>query len=75
MHFSEKSLKGISRLSKERMAINILQYSILAECKVNTYEHKKNWIYKYRILKSRCIMKKYRNFKWNTICNYTPQQF
>ena len=40
MHFSEKSLLGISRLSNEPTAINILQYSTLAKCKVNTYEHK-----------------------------------
>ena len=73
MQFSEKSLVGISRLSKGAHGKkNILKYFKLAGCKVNTYEHKRNWIYEYRTLKSRCILKMYRNFKWNIICNYTP---
>jgi hypothetical protein len=41
MHFSEKRSAGISRLSKEPMAIKILRKSNLAECRMNTYKYKK----------------------------------
>jgi hypothetical protein len=45
MHFSEKSPVRIGRIWKGPMAINRLRNSTLAECKVNTYEHKRNWIH------------------------------
>ena len=62
MNLSKKSPVGINRLSKGPMAINILKYFKLAEYNLNTYEHIRNWIYECRTLKSRCIMKMYRNF-------------
>jgi len=38
---------------------------------VNTCEQKETGFVKKRSRKSRCILKMYRNFKLNTVCNYT----